>query len=87
MIDFVINNNKLASGDGLENEVKDILTARAGHFKFFPNIGVGINDFIDEKVGDQTLFSIVSVALKKDGKRLKDAGTIGDIYVTKVERS
>lgn len=86
MNDFVLKNGKLVVGDALENEVRDILIAKKGHVKFFPNIGVGIDDFVDEKTGDKHLFSLVSAELKKDGKRLKKAQTIGETYITTVER-
>ncbi len=87
MNDFLMKNGKPAIGDGLENEVRDILTARKGDFKFFPDIGVGIAGFVDGKIADQELFSIVAAELKKDNKRLVQARTAGDIYVTRVERN
>ena len=87
MTDFKFYNEKVVLGESLENEVRDILIAQKGHFKFHPNLGGGIDDFVDAKISDLTIFSTISGELKKDGKRLLDAKTVGDIYVTKVERS
>ncbi|MEI2758964.1 MAG: oxidase [Bacteroidia bacterium] len=68
--DLVIKDGDLVIGESTDQHQLCILLANKGQYKQFPDVGVGINEFLQDEVDLGDLSSEINEQFEKDGMRI-----------------
>jgi len=79
--DLRIENGDVVVGDSVQQHINDLMFAEKGFFKFDPEIGIGINRYINDEFDSEELIRAIRLGLEQDGVKvtkliLNNNGTI-----------
>ncbi len=60
------------AGESTRTHQQDILLMHKGWNKFFPHVGVGIIDYLDNEVDGEALESSIASEMERDGMEVKN---------------
>ena len=70
--DFIQDKNgKVITGESTTRHIVDLAIMHKGWHKFFPFIGVGIEDNLDDEISLETVNNQVAEEVRKDGGKLE----------------
>lgn len=69
--DIRIENGDFVFGDPTQDEVRDIITDYAGHWRFAPYIGVGLHRYQNSTGKETEVERLIGLHLKLDGYEIK----------------
>lgn len=85
MKDIVFDGSGKLQGEAEASEIhqEDILVMHKGWNKFFPHLGVGVMDYVQDEEDAESLKSAISFEFEKDGMQLNEIvfDPEGKIYV------
>jgi hypothetical protein len=69
--DLIIKDGDLLVAESTEQHQRCILMANKGQFKQVPDVGVGINEWLNKESNLEELSTLIAEEFEKDGMRIK----------------